>query len=365
VWAIALIAGLAVARPLMIVVMARCGHGELLMLFGILMTAAGYSSFELVGLKGDLGALVFGMLVAAHPKASELADTLLGFKDLFLIGFFLDIGISGTPTPAAVGIAVLLALAMPLKTVLFFGVLSRFKLRARTSLLAALSLSNYSEFGLIVGSIAVAGGWIARDWLTIMAIALSMTFIIAAPVNAVAHAAYARFSERLKRFETAERLPGEGPIHLGPARMVIIGMGGVGSAAYDEMRRRHGTVITGIDFCADTVESHCRIGRNVVHGDASDSDFWERLAPALGRVELIMLALPDPKAAAFAAGQLADRGYRGQVTASVRYEDEIPILQEAGIDAVYSLYEEAGVGFADHVCVHLAQCGTGNTIDQS
>ncbi|MGB7919539.1 MAG: cation:proton antiporter [Desulfobacterales bacterium] len=60
--------------------MALCGHGELLMLFGILMTAGGYNSFELVGLKGDLGALAFGWLLAAYPKASELTDRLKHFE---------------------------------------------------------------------------------------------------------------------------------------------------------------------------------------------------------------------------------------------------------------------------------------------
>jgi hypothetical protein len=50
------------------------------------------------------------------------------------------------------------------------------------------------------------------------------------------------------------------------------------------------------------------------------------------------------------------RGYQGQITASVRYEDEIPVLEQEGIDAAYSLYEEAGVGFADHVCAHMDYC---------
>src|SRR6056297_50434 len=81
-WAVPLFFLLLIARPFLARFMARCGHGELLMLFGILMTVAGYSSFEMVHVKGDLGALVFGMLLASHPKASELADRLLSFKDL-------------------------------------------------------------------------------------------------------------------------------------------------------------------------------------------------------------------------------------------------------------------------------------------
>jgi len=355
-WAAVLAMSLFIIRPLLTRLMVRCGHGELLMLFGILMTTAGYISFEMVDLKGDLGALIFGMLLATHPKASELANGLLGFKDLFLVGFFLNIGISGSPTPAVLVIALLLALAVPFKAALYFGILTRFKLRARTSMLASLSLANYSEFGLIVGSIGVASGWMSGDWLVIIAIALSITFILAAPLNSAAHIIYARISGRLKRFETAERLPEDKPIETGDAEVVIIGMGGVGTSAYDEMRRRHGDVVIGLDFSAETVEQHRKLGRNVVYGDAEDSDFWERVEPAKSRVNLVMLALPDPKASIFAIRQMAQRGYQGQITASVRYEDEIRILKEEGIDAAYSLYEEAGVGFADHVCAHMDYC---------
>jgi len=355
-WAAILVASLFIIRPLLARFLVRCGHGELLMLFGILMTTVGYSSFEMVNLKGDLGALVFGMLLATHPKAGELSDRLLSFKDLFLVGFFLNIGISGFPTPTGLMIALLLALAVPFKAALFFGILTRFKLRARTSMLVSLSLANYSELGLIVGSIGVTMGWMGGDWLVIIAVALSITFILAAPLNSASHIIYARISDRLKSFETEKRLPEDKPIDTGDAEVVIIGMGGVGTSAFDEMRRRYGDVLIGLDFSAETVEQHRKLGRNVVYGDAEDSDFWERVEPAKSRVNLVMLALPDPKASIFAIRQMAQRGYQGQITASVRYEDEIPILKEVGINAAYSLYEEAGVGFADHVCAHMDYC---------
>ena len=355
-WAPVLAVSLMIVRPLLARFMARCGHGELLMLFGILMTTAGYSSFELVGLKGDLGALVFGMLLATHSKASELADRLLGFKDLFLVGFFLNIGISSSPALGGFAMALLLALLMPFKAALFFGILTRFKLRARTSMLASFSLANYSEFGLIVGSIGVANGWLSSDWLAIIAIALSITFILAAPLNSASHVIYARLSNKLKYFETAKRLPEDAPIVTGNAEVAVVGMGGVGTSAYDEMRRRYGDVVIGVDFCAETVEKHRKRGRNVVYGDAEDSDFWERFEPKKSCVTLVMLALPDPETSIFAIRQMHQRGYQGQTTASVRYEDEIKRLKEEGISAAYSLYEEAGVGFADHVCSHMDYC---------
>ena len=70
----------------------------------------GAGAFKWVGLKPDLGALLVGILLARHPKAGELSDVLLGFKDLLLIGFFLSIGLTGLPSMADLGIASLLVL---------------------------------------------------------------------------------------------------------------------------------------------------------------------------------------------------------------------------------------------------------------
>ena len=69
-----------------------------------------------------------------------------------------------------------------------------------------------------------------------------------------------------------------------------------------------------------------------------------------------MLTLPEPESSVFAIRQMYQSGYRGQIAASVRYEDEIELLKAEGIDAVYSLYEEAGVGFSDHVCNDMDYC---------
>jgi predicted Kef-type K+ transport protein len=182
-WALALIALLLIPvllkkSPLSLIIN-KSGHGELLVLLGVLIPFAGAFLFNVVGLKPDLGALVLGVLLAGHPKAKELSNAMLSFKDLFLVGFFLTIGLSGTPDLQAWGISFLLIFAMPFKIALFFLLLTRFKLRARTATLTSLSLANYSEFGLIIGAAGVANGWLATEWLVIFALALSITFVLA------------------------------------------------------------------------------------------------------------------------------------------------------------------------------------------
>jgi glutathione-regulated potassium-efflux system ancillary protein KefC len=350
-WALPLLALLPVIRYLLKALLSRCGHGEVLILAGMFIgLVVGAAAFDMVGLKADLGALIVGMLIADHPKASELAKSLLGFKEIFLVGFFLNIGLSGAPTIEALGIATLLTIAMPIKVALFFFLLTRFKLRARTSMLTSFSLANYSEFGLIVGAVGAANGWIGSEWLVVMAISLSMTFVLAAPLNTAAHSIYSRMAVRLRHFETRTRLPEEEPIDPGDAQIVIFGMGQVGTGAYDFMRQRHDDKVIGIDFDSERVREHQKAGRNVIQGDPTDSDFWERAETENRQVALIMLAMPSQTETVEVVSQLKAKNLPGLITAIARFDDEVEALKEAGVDAAFNINSEAGSGFAEHIC---------------
>jgi predicted Kef-type K+ transport protein len=349
-WAILLIGLLFLIRPFLMLLMKRSGHGELLILCGLFLAlVVGASSFEMVRLKADLGALIVGMLLAGHPKASELAKSLFGLKDIFLVGFFLSIGLSGAPGLQDIGIAALFILVIPIKVALFFLLLTRFQLRSRTSLLASLSLANYSEFGLIVGAIGVSNGWIGSEWLIIIAIALSISFVIAAPLNSASHSIYSKFSGYLKSFETKTRLPEDEPIEAGDAEIVIFGMGRIGTSAYNKLREQYGDIVLGVDFDAETVEEHQQRGRNVILGDPTDPDFWLRIQQGKGKIRMVMLAMPNLIESLSTARELTERKYPGKVAAIAQFDDEVEALKEAGIDAAFNFYAEAGTGFADHV----------------
>jgi hypothetical protein len=331
--------------------MRRSGHGELLILLGFMMAFEGYSLFEWLNLKGDLGALMFGMLVADDPKAKEMANALMGFKDLMLVGFFLTIGLRGMPALSDLGVALLLAALIPIKVALYFGVLTRFNLRARTSTLASLGLANYSEFGLIVGTLGVTMGWLSDQWLVIIAVSVATTFIVAAPLNAKANDFYDRYRDFLKRFQTGTRLPEEQPVDTGEAEVVIVGMGGVGTAAYDSLLKDFEGRVVGIDNDSRTVKRQVDLGRHVLHGDPTDLDFWDRVARG-NAVRLVMLALPDHGANLSAASEIRKFGHTKPeviMTAITRYHDDREELMRNGINAAFDLHTEAGQGYADFV----------------
>ncbi len=346
-WALTLLALPLLRRPLM-ALMDRLGHGELIPLFGLVAALLlGAEAFDQVGLKADLGALILGVLLAKHGRAGEISDSLLSFKDLFLVGFFLTIGLSGSLSLEAVLVAVLFVLVLPLKVALFFVLLTRFRLRARSSTLTALGLATYSEFGLIVGAIGVANGWLAADWLAVIAVALAATFALGAPLNAMAHGLYARFHDRLIPWESADRHPDDLPIHVGEARIAVLGMGRIGTGAYDTMHARFGDIVIGLDSDPDKVAAHHEAGREVILGDATDSDFWQRVQP--NKILLVMLTLPQLSANLNMVRRLADGPYDGSITAVARFPDEVEILEQAGVHLALDSFTEAGAGFAGHV----------------
>jgi len=344
-----------VIRPLLKRNLGPSGHRELLLLFGLFLALGlGAGGFQMLGLKADLGALVLGILIAQHPKATELSEVLLSLKDLFLVGFFLNIGLAGLPTLETFGIASILVIAVAIKVFMYFFLLSRFRLRARTALMASFSLANYSEFGLLVALIGVSNGWISGNWVTIIAIALSISFVIASVLNSRVHTIYTRHCARLRRFETSARLPEDKPIDPGQAEILIFGMGRLGTGTYDSMRTRYGTQVLGLDYDPAVVTAHQESGRDVILDDATDSDFWEKIRP--GKIRLVMLAMSSHEANLYTIQRLSDIQFQGTVTAIARYDDHRKELEAAGVSLVFNFFSDAGAGFADFVCERLDRC---------
>ncbi|WP_341658853.1 cation:proton antiporter family protein [Vibrio sp.] len=352
-WYAIILFALPLLRPLFYKVLDWVGHGEMLVLFGIFFAlVVGAGLFKFVGMKPDLGALILGMLLAGHSKASELSKALFNLKELLLVCFFLNIGLSVQPTMTGLALALLFLILLPIKGILYFTVLNAFKFRVRTSLLASLSLFNFSEFGLIVGGLAFKLGWLSSDLLVALALAVSISFIIASPLNRKGHELYRRSGHWLKEHAAESLNNRDKLINPGNAQVLILGMGRIGTGAYDEIVTRYGKVSLGIEVREDAAEEHQQEGRNVIAGDATDPDFWERIIDT-ANVKLVLLAMPHHQGNQIALEQLKQRGFSGQTAAIAAYSDQIESLLEEGVDAAFNVYREAGTGFARHVCDQL------------
>ncbi|MFK7793697.1 MAG: cation:proton antiporter [Devosiaceae bacterium] len=327
----------------------KAGHGELLLLFGFGMAIAGYALFELVGLKGDLGALIFGMLLANTEKASELNKALGAFKDVFLIGFFLSIGQAGLPDWSMMITAVVLMVFLVAKTGLWMVLFSRFHLRSRVSFLSTLTLGNYSEFALIVAAVSVDAGWLDPQWLVALAVLVAISFCVAAPLNQTSNTLFAKWQSKLKKLESEKFLREDEPIDLADSRVLIFGMGRVGSAAFLKLSLDEPDSVIGFDVDNTVVDHHFDAGHHVLRGDANNPELWAKLKGFKNQIGLIVLTTPYLQSNLSAIALLREDGYRNKIATIAHYPDDEMELYAAGADNVYNIYQEAGDGIAQEI----------------
>ena len=339
-WAL-LVFGLPLLRPLLFRLLDSSGHEELMLLLGLLLAlVAGGYGFEQLGLSAELGALAFGALLAKHKRATELSNSLWGIKEVFLVGFFLQIGMGGLPDADALIFALVMTLLLPLKGVLFFFLFLLFRLRARSAFLTSVSLTNYSEFGLIMASVVMP------QWLIPLAITVALSFVISAPLNRIAHPLYERFARRLIPLERNIRHPDEQPLSLGDTQTLVMGMGRTGRAAYDYLKEQ-GYRVVGLDSDPVVIEQGKVAGRRVLFADGEDPVFWQHLD--MSGVDAVILTLNDEETKVIATQKLRERGFSGLVVSHALYEDMAKRIQEAGADRTYLTMSEAGSGLAEHV----------------
>lgn len=345
-WALAALAALPLLRPALHWLLDVSGHDELLVLAGMLLAVvAGGAGFQAVGLGSEIGALVMGLLLSTHPRAKELSNAIWGLKEIFLVGFFLQIGMSGLPDLADLAVAGVLVLLLPLKAALYFGLLMAFRLRARTAFLAAANLTAYSEFSLIVAAAVLP------DWLVPLALAVSLSFIVAAPLDRLADRIFERIEPWLLGFEPRRVHRDELPTDLGTASVLILGMGRTGTAAYDQIEGAFRTI--GIDADTYRVQAHVAAGRNVLFADVEDAAFWRGLR--MSSLEAVILAMDSVEAKNSAARALRDKGFSGPIIAHALYEDHVLQLKTAGATHIYQTMNQAGIGLAEQATRAIGQ----------
>lgn len=346
-WALAIVPAAILLRPALKWLLERSGHGEIMVLLGFTIAIGlGAELFELVDLKPDLGALLAGLLLAGHPRAGELAERLLSFKDLFLVGFFLSIGLAGTPSTGAWIIGLLAVFFVPLRSAVLTWIFTRFRLRGRTALQASITLSTYSEFGLIVAAAAVAEGLIEGEWVSAIGVAVAISFVMASATNSLRYRLYDRWFRVLSRLEKESLLIDDAIFDVGPARMLVFGMGRVGTGSYDELEKRERGPVVGVDRSSLRVADHLRENRTVIRGDALDRDFWER-AQFHPDVELAVVALNNHAANLECVGRIREFLPSSRIASIATYPDQVAELRVAGVDVARNLYEEAGQALAD------------------
>jgi CPA2 family monovalent cation:H+ antiporter-2 len=267
---------------------ARAKSPELFLSASLIVAIVAALITSAVGLSPYAGALLAGILIAETEYHGEVEVMTAPFRGLGLGVFLLTVGMSlDILLIAANWELLLLALigVMLVKT-LVTGALLRWSGATKSvAAEAAVLMASPSETTLIVLGAAATAGLIASDtaafWQIVTALGLTVTPLLAR---------FGRDAGRRLRRADEGSVAGKVPSREVP-RAVIIGFGRVGRLVA-EMMTVHNKPYLAVDSDIDTVGEALREGFDVTFGDATRSEFVDKLN--LGHASALILTMDDP-----------------------------------------------------------------------
>ncbi len=318
---------------------------ELELIGGILVALLpGAFLFKIVGLTGELGALIMGILLSNHEAAETLSKKIWSLREILLLAFFISLGMKLKIDGQTIMTSMIILGAIIVKATILFLLLNSFKLRAYTSFLIVISLASYSEFLLILTSYWQQENLIANDLFNLMVCTVCLSFVISSILNNYAHEIYVILEKFLIRFERSKHHPDEQPHTCGEANVMIVGMGRIGTAIFKKIHNNNIKVV-GFDADTDCVKQHLSLGRRVTYADAEDPGFWSKLR--FGKLDHIILATPTLHSQNWSVLQARKYGFVGKIIVPIRTLGDENLLKNSGADYTYYPYEATADGLKE------------------
>jgi len=145
---------------------ARMRNDEMLLLVALAIGLGTAALTQAVGLSLALGAFLAGLLISSSNHAHDTMARLLPVRDAFVALFFVTIGTLIDPSTVLAHLsllAVMLALIILGKLVIWAAVVRLFRYPWRTALLVAVGLTQIGEFSFILVQAARSAGHVGGD----------------------------------------------------------------------------------------------------------------------------------------------------------------------------------------------------------
>tara|TARA_A100001015_G_scaffold139637_1_gene154824 strand:+ start:31 stop:1578 length:1548 start_codon:yes stop_codon:yes gene_type:complete len=337
---------LPLSLPIIKRILSSLRSSEELELIGSIVIAlfVGAFLFKTAGLTGEIGALTMGILLSNHEASERLSKKIWSLREILLLAFFISLGMKLTIDIQIIQFSLMVLTFLILKSMGLFILLTAFKLRAYTAFLVTVSLSTYSEFLLILTSAWDKANLVSEEIFAISVCTVCLSFILGSTLNKYAHELYVLCEKFLVKFERSKHHPDEQPHTCGDASVMIVGMGKIGNAIFENLQNNFVKVV-GFDADMDCVKNHLFSGKRVTFADVEDPSFWSQLR--FGKLTTIVLALPGFHAQNWSVLQARKFGFNGQIIVPTRSEDDEKQLKLSGADHTYDPYKATALGVTD------------------
>ncbi len=329
---------------------------ELLLLPSLAWGVRAAAGGELAGFSKEVGAFLAGFTLAATPFRDAVARRLAGLRDFLLLFFFIELGlrlevgaISGELWPAAI-LSVFVLIGNPLIVMAIMGVMG---FRARTGLLAGLTVAQISEFSIVFVAMGATLGHVGGSALAVTTTVGIVTIAASTYMILYSEKLYEWLAPALGVFE--RRVPYRevrGPLAAHeeealPPQVLVIGMGRYGRRLAEQLAH-DGRRVLGVDFDPELVRSAARAIVPVRFGDAADPGLLDELP--LDAAQWVVVTLPELDVALDFVAALRAHRYEGRIALAARTGEDARRLSRTRPDLLLRPFQDA----ADHAARRLA-----------
>lgn len=255
-----------------------------------------YVTFALLmGFSVVIGAFLAGIALANSPYHFQIEGKVKPMRDFFVALFFVYLGtkVNFAHIDQTLPIIIIFTLyALFIKPIIFLLLLGTFGFRKHTLFQSSITLSQISEFSLIIILVGFEQGMIGNTALTVIATSALISIIISSLMIVNSKKIYKvvapllTFFERHKKYHILEeRINTEIENHV-----VLIGSHQVGEHIVKFLLRSEIPFLV-LDFNPYQVEKLARAKISVIFGDMGDPEVLEVLA--LDKAQLVISTVPD------------------------------------------------------------------------
>ncbi|AUX07935.1 Kef-type K+ transport system, membrane component [Halalkaliarchaeum desulfuricum] len=217
----------------------------------------------------EMGAFLAGLSIAQLPYSKELQDRINPLTDLFILVFFVSVGLQldAADLFAFWEEAVLASIVLiPVKFLVFFALIDWQDFDVETTFLGSVNMIQVSEFGLVVGAVAVAGGFIGEPVLGFLTLTALLTMSVSVYVIKYNQQLYDLVSPFLERLDSADDRDVERKQYRNHA--VVVGYDDVTEPALPLLAQYYDDVVV-VDRKPDHIEKLEAAGFETLFGDIS------------------------------------------------------------------------------------------------
>lgn len=314
----------------------------------------------LLGFSVVIGAFLAGVALANSPFHFEIQGKVKPLRDFFVTLFFVYLGSQVAFADLAVVLPLIAAFtlfALFAKPVIFLLILGSFGFKKHTIFQAALSLSQVSEFSLIIMVVGLKMGLISQPVLTAMALVGVLSIILSSIMISsskriyksvriyVALFEHGKFTHTMESHKDGFGVEGH---------VVLVGAHRTGGAIAEYLQREKIPVLV-LDFNPKVVSGLLERGINALYGDIGDPEISDSLN--LDKARMVISTAQSEEDNLILLTELKRRNVSPVVIVRASSAQEARAFYKAGADFVILPELLAGDFVLDHLKAYWPNLG--------